>query len=481
MESSLVNKGKDQMQRPRCAEEKKESSCLPSASCTILQKHYCGGEMREKPHDIPSINTSGSHVLSTVSIFEMARAQLHQQTSKKEDSSSFTSNTYCGLYPQALKDFELALLLQDSAEMFSKRHYDRATELLRLCNLSASPSGTSVQRVVYYFCEALQERIDKEKGTLSSNRPEGWEEKPFNLDKVLQNPKPIAVVCYQSSPFFQVPQFAGIQAIIDKVKSAKRVHLIDIAVKIGSHWAVLMQALDNVGDCPLELLKITAVATSKQRVEEIGQRLSSFAAENIKFPFSFKAVVSEMKDLSKDLFELDTNEVVAVYSEYGLGGMLAWPNHMESVLRLIKSLNPCIMVIIDTEANINAPIFMDRFNEALFLYGAFFDYLDVCMERDNHYRMTFEGLILRNIIQNIIICEGNERTFRNVRLEVWRDLFEKFGIKETELGESSLYQANLMADRCGHGFSTLDMNGKGLLIKWKGSPIIFASAWKFSP
>ena len=97
----------------------------------------------------------------------------------------------------------------------------------------------------------------------------------------------------------------------------------------------------------------------------------------------------------------------------------------------------------------------------------------------NHYQLTFEGLILRNIIQNIITCEGDQRTFRNVRLEVWRDLFEKFGIKETELGESSLYQANLLADRCGHGFSTLDMNGKGLLIKWKGSPIIFASAWKF--
>lgn len=50
--------------------------------------------------------------------------------------------------------------------------------------------------------------------------------------------------------------------------------------------------------------------------------------------------------------------------------------------RLIKSLNPCVMVVIDSEANTNTPIFMDRFNEALFLYGAFFDYFDVCMERD---------------------------------------------------------------------------------------------------
>ncbi|CAN4091397.1 unnamed protein product [Withania somnifera] len=464
-----------------CAEEKKENSCLPSASCTILQKHYSGRDLKENHHDVPRRNTSASHVPSTVSIFEMAHAQLLQQTSKKEDGSSFASNppnTDSGLSPKASEDFELALLLQESAEMFSERHYERAMELLSLCSLSASPAGSPVQRVVYCFGEALRERIDKEKGTLPPNRLEGGDEKPFDLEEFLLTPKPSAFVCYQSPPFFQVPQFAGIQAILDNVKSANKVHLIDIGIKIGSHWAILMQALANIGDCPLELLKLTAVGTSKQMVEEIGKRLSSFAAENMKFPFSFKAVVSEMKDLSEDLFELDTNEVVAVYSEYSLGGTLAWPDHLEAVLRLIRRLNPCVMIVIETEANTNVPIFMDRFNESLFLYAALFDYLEVCMGRDNQYRIAFEGLLLRKIIRNTITCEGDERTFRNVRLEVWRDLFEKFAIKETELSESSLYQANLMADKS-HGFCTLDMNRKGLIIKWKGTPIVFASAWKF--
>ncbi|XP_060200451.1 DELLA protein RGL1-like [Lycium barbarum] len=214
-------------------------------------------------------------------------------------------------------------------------------------------------------------------------------------------------------------------------------------------------------------------------VDEIGRRLSSFAAENMSFPFSFKAVVSEMKDLSKDLFKLDTNEVVAVYSEYRLGGMLACPNHLEAVLRLLKSLNPCVMVVIGIEANTNVPIFMDRFNETRFLFAALFDCLEVCMGRDNQYRMTFERFFMRKSIQNIITCEGEERTFRNVKLEVWRPMFEKFGMKETELGESSLCQANLMDNRSAHDFCTMDMDGKGLIIKWKGAPIIFASACKF--
>ncbi|OIS98569.1 PREDICTED: DELLA protein RGL1-like [Nicotiana attenuata] len=356
--------------------------------------------------------------------------------------------------------------------MFSKRHYERATELLRLCNLSASPTGNPVQRVVYCFSEALRERIDKEMGTLP---PKAGEEKPFDMEEVLLTPKPFIFVCSQSSSFFHVPQFAGIQAILDNLKSATRVHLIDIGIKSGSHWPILMQALPN----QLEILKITAVGTSKEMVEEIGRRLSSFVAENMKFPFSFKAVVSEMKDLSNDLFELDASEAAAVYSEYRLGGMLASPNHLEAVLTLIKSINPCVMVVIDTEANTNTPIFVDCFNEALYLYAALFDVLEVCMRRDNQYRMTFEGLFIRKIIRNMITCEGEDRTCRNVRLQVWRDLFEKFGIKETKLSESSLYHANLMADKSAHGFCTLDMDGKGLIVKWKETPIIFASAWKF--
>lgn len=90
-------------------------------------------------------------------------------------------------------------------------------------------------------------------------------------------------------------------------------------------------------------------------VEEIDQRLSSFAAENFKFPFSFEAV---LPDLRKDLFVLDTNEFVAVYTEYSFGGMIAWPNHLEAILTLIKRLGPCVMVVTDTEANINLPILM---------------------------------------------------------------------------------------------------------------------------
>ncbi|XP_055814524.1 GRAS family protein RAM1-like [Solanum dulcamara] len=416
MNSSLANttkKGKNQMKSSHSAEAKKERSCIPSASCQILQKRCIRGNLKGKHCEIPCSFSSGSHVLSTVKIFEMARAQLLHHTSKKEDDSSISSNSLSGLSPVVSEDLELALLLQASAEMFSKRHYERATELLSLCNnLSASPTGTPVQRVVHYFGEVLRERIDKETKSITGlllDRPGDFEVKPVDLEELLLSPKP---------------------------HSERRLHLIDFGIRSGSHWIILMQVLANRGDFPFELLKITAIGTSKQKVDETGKRLSSFAAENMKFSFFFKAVVSEMKDISKDLFELDTNEVVAVYSEY-------------------------------------SPV--------VFLYAALFDCLETFMGRDNQYRMEFEGLILRKTIHNMIICEGERRIFRNVRLKVWRALFEKFGIKETELSESSLYQANLMTDRSAHGFCTLDMDGNCLIVKWKGNSNNICFSLEISP
>ena len=83
------------------------------------------------------------------------------------------------------------------------------------------------------------------------------------------------IECQYELPFCQISQFAAIQAIMDNVASAKTAHLVDPGIKTGSYWPVMMQALADRYDCPLELLKITAVGPSKQIIEEVGNQLSS--------------------------------------------------------------------------------------------------------------------------------------------------------------------------------------------------------------
>ncbi|KAJ0857426.1 putative transcription factor GRAS family [Helianthus annuus] len=84
-------------------------------------------------------------------------------------------------------------------------------------------------------------------------------------------------------------------------------------------------------------------------------------------------------------------------------------------------------------------------------------------------------------INNVVASEGNERVIRHVHINVWRKFFAQFGMKEAELSLSSLYQANLVTEKFSYGSCcTFDRDGDSLVIGWKGTPVEYVTAWKFS-
>lgn len=429
-------------------------------------------------YDLPS-NSSRGLQLSTGSIMKRARARLLQDNGQIiANILPSVSSTNSGQPYKVLEDNELALLLQASAENVANQQYDRAKQLLTMCLHSASTNGNPVRRIAYYFAEALRKKIDQEAGIfLSGLAGNNW--KPMDAEQVLTRLQPAVIRCAQELPFSQVTQFAGVQAILDAVASAKRIHLVDLGIMYGSQWTIIMQALAVRYECPLDLLKITAVGTSKKRLQETGKWLSSFA-DTMNLPFSFKTIVSDLKDLEENSFELHAGEVVAVYSDQRLWSLLVWPNHLQSLLQNLRKLKPRVMVVMEAEANTYAPNFMERFNETLVFCSTMFDCLEACMDRDNQFRSLSEGVYLREMIQNIITKEGEERIHRHQRIKHWRDLFARFNIVEEELSESSLYQASMVLKRSSRWSSfTLNMDGKCLLMGWKGIPALSLSAWKF--
>ncbi|MBA0616499.1 hypothetical protein Godav_016542 [Gossypium davidsonii] len=126
-------------------------------------------------------------------------------------------------------------------------------------------------------------------------------------------------------------EFEWIQAIVEHVSKAKKVHIIDLGIKTGVQWRVLMQALVSRYECPIEILKVTTVATNGKRlIEGTGKWLLSFA-QSLGLPFSFKVVVvSDMLDLKENLFEVDVGETVAVYAATTLRSMLVMPNRFRT-------------------------------------------------------------------------------------------------------------------------------------------------------
>lgn len=425
----------------------------------------------------------GQKKLSAEEIMRVTAARYIQFSDMRYDDFSMVMHPFghalSGLSDDETKDVELMHLLLTAAEKVGYDQFERASRLLSHCEWIASERGNPIQRIVYYFAEALRERIDKGMGRLIAK-----ESKMIFKTEIENglNTNLMTARIYKYVPFFQVMQFMGIQAIIENVASASKIHIIDLQLRSGIQWTGLMQALAEREIRCIEILKITTVGiVGNKKIAEIGKRLESVAA-SFKLPFLFIAVyVENMEDINEELFKIENDESLVVFCPIVLRTMISRPTCLENLMQVMKNLNPTIVIVIEIEANHNSRSFVNRFIEALFFYNAFFDCLDTCLEHEGELRAEVES-VLCDGIRNIVATEGKERVVRSVKMEVWSAFFTRFRMIELGFSESSLYQGNLVIKQFPTvaSYCTLDKCEKSVIVGWKGTPIQSVSAWKFS-
>ncbi|CAA3020793.1 Hypothetical predicted protein [Olea europaea subsp. europaea] len=464
----------------------KDKALSFSSAAVELESHYerCLKKTNEETfNNLRSENNVVGLKLTMEEILRVAGERFIQFSINKEDVISMFIHPYgsslLGLSIDEARDVELVYLLLVAVENVGCQHFDFASKMITRCLLMASDLGTPIQRIAYYFAIAIRDRMHRETGRIMTEKTK----QPMNPVKSHALETNITFLAsHKELPFTQVMQFAGIQSIIENVRTDSKIHLIDLQIRSGIQWTALMQGLSDRHKDLIKHLKITAVGTTDQHyIEGTGQRLLSFA-ESLNLPFSFKAVyVTDMRNFKEDLLNVEAGETVVVYSFLMLRSMVSRLDCIENVMGAIRRLRPVLMVVIEVEANHNSPSFVDRFVEALLFYSAYFDCLEDCFERSNQYRMTLEGIYFSQGILNTVATEGQERTTRNVKIDVWRAFFERFRMIEIELSESSWYQANLVLNRFAYGSScTLEHNGKGMVVGWKGTPIHSLTSWKFA-
>lgn len=247
-----------------------------------------------------------ARALSTIDVIGVAIARYLQFYSQGQADLSWL-NSFCGNVPENfseedIKDVELMYCLLVSAEKIGSLQFDSASIFLNQCEKFSSKNGSSVQRIVHYFREAFQEKIDQQTGRISSKGEKGYKESMLLFPEVMVvNLRPALIACYLELPVYQATQFAGMQAIIETMATAKRVHLIDIEIRSGAQYILLMQALATQHEPQVELFTVTAVGTTlRNEIEETGQRLAYFAM-TLNLQFSFKIVmVRSLKYLNEN-------------------------------------------------------------------------------------------------------------------------------------------------------------------------------------
>ena len=152
-----------------------------------------------------------------------------------------------------------------SVEKVVNQQFEAASRMLNQCDYFSSSTRNPVQRVVYHFSEALREKIHRETGRIRFKPPRS--EETFDPEESRMGLNPTLLANHQEVPFSQVARFTGIQVILENAAEAKRVHLIDLEIRSGVQWTILMQALAVRYECRLELLNITTVGTtSRQKI-----------------------------------------------------------------------------------------------------------------------------------------------------------------------------------------------------------------------
>ncbi|XP_075490261.1 DELLA protein RGL2-like [Primulina tabacum] len=412
---------------------KEKPGSISLASWNLLNSCGKGFQMsrEENLKNLIEETPLGGKKLSTEEILRVAGEKFIQFSTNRTDGISmfihpYVGSSLSGLSMDEARDVKFVHLLLSAAKNVGNQRFDIARKWISRCLWVASDSGTPVQRVAFYFAEALQQRIYREAGWITGEKMINQPEKRERCLALGTNNTFLAA--HQELPFAKVMQLAAIQAIIETVKTSRKIHLIDLQLRSGIQWTALMQGL---ADCSIQHLKITVVVTTDvQKAKDTGNRLLSFA-QSLNLPFIFKVFnLKDMKVFKEDLLDVEADETLVIYSFMMLRTMISTPDCLENLMRAVTRLRPAIMVVAEVEANHNSSSFVDRFIEALFFYSVFFDCLEDCMEKNNEFRNIPERTYFGDGIINIISTEGQERFTRNAKIDVWRAFIVRFGMED---------------------------------------------------
>ncbi|KAK8308860.1 hypothetical protein V6Z12_D02G089000 [Gossypium hirsutum] len=214
-------------------------------------------------------------------------------------------------------------------------------------------------------------------------------------------------------------------------------------------------------------------------LEIVGLRLEKLA-EILGVPFEFRAVPSRTSLVAPSMLDCKPGEALIVNFAFLLHHMpdesVSTINQRDQLLRMVKSMNPKLVTVVEQDVNTNTSPFFPRFIEAYSYYSAVFDSLDATLPRESQDRMNVERQCLARDIVNIIACEGEERIERYEVAGKWRARMIMAGFKSCPMSSNVIDTIQkLIKEYCDRYKLKEDVGA--LHFGWEDKSLIVASAW----
>ena len=373
---------------------------------------------------------------------------------------------------------DLSNLLTLCAQAVVAGNQRSANDQLKLIRQHASPMGDGMQRMTYYFVNGLEARLrgsgtEIYKGVLTRGTSAANILKAYHL---------FLAIC----PFKKLLNFFSNTTIRKLAEKAESLHIIDFGILYGFQWPSLIQCLSSRPGGPPKL-RITGIDLPKpgfrpaERVQETGRRLANYA-KSFNVPFEFNAIAQKWETIQVEDLKIDTEDVLVVNCHCRFRNLLDETVTVESprdtVLNLIRKLNPVVFIQGIVNGGYGAPFFRTRFREALFHYSALFDMLEHIVPRERLERTVIEREFFGWEAMNVIACEGSERIERPESYRQCQFRNMRAGFMQLPLDEEIVNKAKEKLKLCYHKDFILYEDGPWLLQGWKGRMLFAISSWK---
>uniref|UniRef100_A0A5B7APT2 Putative scarecrow-like protein 14 n=1 Tax=Davidia involucrata TaxID=16924 RepID=A0A5B7APT2_DAVIN len=374
---------------------------------------------------------------------------------------------------------DLTTLLINCAQSVAADDRRSANEQLKQIREHSSPSGNGTQRLAHIFANGLEARLA---GT-GSHIYAALASKRISAAKKLK-----AYQLYLSAcPFKKMAIFFAVKTILDLAEKAtnKTLHIVDFGILYGFQWPILIQHLSTLPGGPPKL-RITGIELPQpgfrpaELVEETGRHLAKYC-ERFNVPFQYHAIAQKWETIKVEDLKIDSDEVLAVNCLLRFKNLLdetvVEKSPRDSVLKLIRKLNPDIFIHSVVNGSYSAPFFVTRFREALFHYSAWFDMFDTNMTREDPERLNLEKEFYGREVMNVIACEGSERVERPETYKQWQIRNMRSGFRLLPLDLQLVKKLRGKVKTGYHKDFVIDEDGQWMLQGWKGRILCASSCW----
>lgn len=412
---------------------------------------------------------------------------MHSSAQSSTTHTSTTSRSSdSGIDPTGGDGKWASRLLRECAVAISDKDSTKIHHLLWMLNELASPYGDCDQKLASYFLQALfckatdsGHRCYKTLATVA--------EKSHTFDSA----RKLILKFQEVSPWTTFGHVASNGAILDALEGENKLHIIDISNTLCTQWPTLLESLATRND-ETPHLKLTVVITMAANtsivMKEISQRMEKFA-RLMGVPFEFNVVVVTDNDLggilTKEALNVLEDEAVAINCVGALRRVGV--EERSSVIRMLKSLNPRVVTIVEEEADFTKKSrdFLKCFEECLRFATTYLDMLEDSFPPTSNERLMLERECSRSMVR-VLGCgdeeendNGNSSECRERGVQ-WSDRFGEVTFLPFRYSDDVIddIKALLKRYRAGWSLQLPQDEEAGVYLTWKDEPVVWASAWK---